>query len=129
MKVNPDGRRCHCGGRGCWETEIGAAAILRRAGRRSTDFRAAVLRVLGDASAGDATASKAISETVRWIGRGTADLINIFNPDLVVFGGTLREVGWHHNPRCGPNCGATPCLRPAPKPILWFPRSVLMPHD
>jgi predicted NBD/HSP70 family sugar kinase len=92
MKVNPGGRRCHCGGRGCWETEIGAAAILRRAGRKSKDLRPAVLQVLEDAGGGDAAASKAVRETVQWIGRGTADLINIFNPDLVVFGGNLREV-------------------------------------
>jgi predicted NBD/HSP70 family sugar kinase len=48
--------------------------------------------VLADARAGDRKASEAIRETGRWIGLGTATLVNIFNPDLVVFGGALRGV-------------------------------------
>ncbi len=92
MKVNPDGHRCRCGGRGCWESEIGAAAVLRRAGRRATDVQTAVARVLFDARAGDPVATQAVRETGRWVGRGAANLINIFNPDVVVFGGALRGV-------------------------------------
>jgi predicted NBD/HSP70 family sugar kinase len=92
MKVNPDGQRCRCGGRGCWESEIGAAAVLRRAGRRATDVQTAVAGVLSDANAGGPVASAAVRETGRWIGRGAANLINIFNPDMLVFGGTLRSV-------------------------------------
>ena len=92
MKMNPDGHRCRCGARGCWESEIGATAVLRRAGRRASDVRAGVARVLSDAHAGDPKASKAVKETGQWMGRGAANLINIFNPDLLVFGGALRNV-------------------------------------
>src|SRR5208282_5181305 len=92
MKLNPDGHRCRCGARGCWESEIGATAVLRRAGRRASDVRAGVSRVLSDAQAGDPKASKAVTETGRWMGTGAANLINIFNPDLLVFGGALRNV-------------------------------------
>jgi predicted NBD/HSP70 family sugar kinase len=92
MNVNPDGHRCRCGGRGCWESEIGAAAVLRRAGRRARGPQAAVARVLADARAGDPAAVHAVRETGRWVGRGAANLINIFNPDILVFGGTLRSV-------------------------------------
>jgi predicted NBD/HSP70 family sugar kinase len=48
--------------------------------------------VLSDAQAGDPKASKAVRETGQWMGRGAANLINIFNPDLLVFGGALRNV-------------------------------------
>jgi predicted NBD/HSP70 family sugar kinase len=92
MKVNPEGHRCRCGGRGCWESEIGAAAVLRRAGRRATDVQAALSEVITDAQDGDPTALRAIKETGRWMGRGAANLINIFNPDMLVFGGALRSV-------------------------------------
>jgi predicted NBD/HSP70 family sugar kinase len=54
--------------------------------------RAGVARVLLDAQAGDPKASQAVIETGKWMGRGAANLINIFNPDLVVFGGALRDV-------------------------------------
>ena len=33
MPVNPDGATCRCGSVGCWETEVGERALLRRAGR------------------------------------------------------------------------------------------------
>ena len=33
VQVNPVGVRCRCGAIGCWETEIGGPALLRRAGR------------------------------------------------------------------------------------------------
>jgi predicted NBD/HSP70 family sugar kinase len=92
MKVNPDGHRCRCGARGCWESEVGAAAVLRRAGRRATDMVTAVAGVLSDARAGDPAATNAVRETGRWIGRGAANLINIFNPDMLVFGGALGSV-------------------------------------
>jgi predicted NBD/HSP70 family sugar kinase len=52
----------------------------------------AVARVLSDARAGDRVATEAVAETGRWVGRGAANLINIFNPDVVVFGGALRNV-------------------------------------
>lgn len=88
MVVNPVGRRCHCGGRGCWETEIGAGALARRAGRR----RVGVAAVVAAARAGDRAAIEAVDETGRWLGRGAASLVNVFDPELVVFGGALREL-------------------------------------
>lgn len=89
MKVNPAGGLCHCGGRGCWENEIGAPALLARAGRAGTDVRGDVAQLLEDARAGDRRAAQAVRQTAQWVGRGTASLVNIFNPDLVVFGGVL----------------------------------------
>jgi predicted NBD/HSP70 family sugar kinase len=51
-----------------------------------------VSEVLAAAGAGDAKALAAVRETGRWVGRGAANLINVFNPDLLVFGGALRGV-------------------------------------
>ena len=53
MPVNPDGLPCRCGSIGCWETEVGGAALLRRAGyppEGGPDRQDAVLR---QAEAGD----------------------------------------------------------------------------
>jgi len=66
--------------------------VLRRAGRRATDVQTAVAGVLSDARAGDPAAMNAVRETGRWIGRGAANLVNIFNPDILVFGGALQSV-------------------------------------
>ncbi len=53
LPVNPEGRRCRCGSIGCWETEVGEAALLERAGLDPDGGRAAVEELLDRAAAGD----------------------------------------------------------------------------
>lgn len=89
--VNPQGRPCGCGSRGCWETEVGEHALIRAAGRDGTG-RAAVEAVVDAAGRGDAMAQAALRQVGDWIGFGVANLVNIFNPEMVIFGGTLRGV-------------------------------------
>lgn len=91
MVVNPTGRPCGCGSRGCWETEIGEHALVRAAGRDGTG-KPAVLAVVDAAARGDAMAQAALRQVGDWLGFGVANLVNIFNPELVIFGGTLRDV-------------------------------------
>ncbi|MCO1598933.1 ROK family transcriptional regulator [Micromonospora sp. RHAY321] len=91
MVVNPNGLPCGCGSRGCWETEIGEAALLRHAGRDPAD-RAAVAEVLRAAADGDRTAREAVERVADWLGFGVANLVNVVNPDAVVFGGSLRDI-------------------------------------
>jgi len=91
MVVNPQGRSCGCGSKGCWETEIGESALIRAAGRDGTG-REAVLAVVDAAGRGDAMAQAALRQVGDWLGFGVANLVNIFNPELVIFGGTLRDV-------------------------------------
>ncbi|MEV5695076.1 ROK family protein [Micromonospora globbae] len=91
MVVNPGGLPCECGSRGCWQTEIGEAALLRHAGRDpgSPD---GVREVLCAAAAGDPVARAAVERVADWLGFGVANLVNVVNPDTVVFGGSLRDV-------------------------------------
>jgi predicted NBD/HSP70 family sugar kinase len=89
--VNPQGRPCGCGSRGCWETEVGEHALIRAAGRDGTG-RGAVAAVVDAAGRGDAMAQAALRQVGDWIGFGVANLVNIFNPEMVIFGGTLRGV-------------------------------------
>ena len=89
IPVNADGLPCHCGSIGCWETEVGSSALLRRAGRPPEGGHEAVDAVLADAGADDPVALAAFAETGRWLGIGLAGIINVLNPDLVVLGGRL----------------------------------------
>jgi predicted NBD/HSP70 family sugar kinase len=91
MVVNPHGQSCPCGSRGCWETEIGEQALLRAAGRQGRG-REAVLAVVDAADRGDSAAQTAMRQVGDWLGFGVANLINVLNPDTVLFGGMLREV-------------------------------------
>ncbi|HEX8630963.1 MAG TPA: ROK family protein, partial [Catenuloplanes sp.] len=48
--------------------------------------------VVDAARRGDADAQRALREVGDWLGFGVANLINVFNPEMVIMGGNLREV-------------------------------------
>ncbi|WP_206313272.1 ROK family transcriptional regulator [Streptomyces coryli] len=87
-----DGRRCHCGARGCVEAYIGAAGIMRTLRERaprslllSPSDQTATIAALGRAAAaGDKAANDVLAETARYLGAATADLVNLLNPEVVV---------------------------------------------
>ncbi len=89
IPVNPDGMPCRCGSFGCWETEVGGSAVLRRAGVAPEAGAAGMRTLLGDAEAGSPVALAAFAETGRWLGIGLAGIINILNPRLVLLGNFL----------------------------------------
>jgi predicted NBD/HSP70 family sugar kinase len=92
MPVNPAGRRCSCGATGCWETEVGERALLRRAGLDIDGGVPAVDELMERASAQDPVALAALAAEGRWLGVGIAGLINAFDPDVVVLGALLDRV-------------------------------------
>jgi predicted NBD/HSP70 family sugar kinase len=94
MIVNPyDGRPCNCGSRGCLEAEVGEAALLEAAGRAGGPVgRDGVRAVVDAAEAGDEAARRALDQVGDWLGIGVTNLINLFNPGVVVFGGMLQEI-------------------------------------
>ncbi|WP_052668692.1 ROK family protein [Nitriliruptor alkaliphilus] len=88
--IKPDGRPCRCGARGCWETEAGEAALLRLAGVPSG--AGGIETVAERAAAGDEPALRALDEVGRWLGLGIGNLVNLFNPDVVVLGGVYERL-------------------------------------
>jgi predicted NBD/HSP70 family sugar kinase len=89
MSINPRGRLCRCGARGCWETEVGEEAVLLATGASpDTVFR----DVLTAHAAGDRRTVEGMRRVGRWMGLGVVNLVNIFNPEMIVFGGTTRGV-------------------------------------
>jgi predicted NBD/HSP70 family sugar kinase len=85
MVVNPQGRECRCGSRGCWETEIGSLALLRAAGSRFSD----VPSVVAAANAGDEEALIGLKVVTEWLAIGLGNLANAYNPDAIILGGHL----------------------------------------
>ncbi|WP_081952367.1 ROK family transcriptional regulator [Kitasatospora phosalacinea] len=94
ITVNPHrGRPCGCGAHGCLEAEAGERALLEAAGRDPRVTGAGAVRaVVTAADLGDVTARAALHRVGDWLGIGIGTLANLFNPDLIVFGGTLRDV-------------------------------------
>jgi predicted NBD/HSP70 family sugar kinase len=94
MLVNPyDGRPCGCGSAGCLEAEVGERALLDAAGWPPELFgREQVGAVVAAARRGDESADNALRTIGDWLGIGVVNLINLFNPGIVVFGGMLRDL-------------------------------------
>jgi glucokinase len=85
--VDPYGRACTCGARGCIEALVCAAALSERAGgRRPRD-------VIAAARDGERGSLDALAETGRWLGRGLASLAPLFAPDTIVVGGGIAAAG------------------------------------
>ncbi|MFI6517800.1 ROK family protein [Spirillospora sp. NPDC050679] len=93
MVVNPyGGRPCGCGSRGCLEAEVGEGALLEAAGSSGPTGRAGVRAVVAAADRGDLAVRRVLHRVGDWLGVGVANLINLFDPGVVIFGGMLREV-------------------------------------
>ena len=90
--VNPAGLPCHCGSRGCWETECGEERLFELAGRPLGGGLAGVREVVTAALAGDPGRRAALEHVASWLGRGTANVVNALNPEVVILGGALEEV-------------------------------------
>jgi len=85
--VDPNGRMCTCGARGCLEAMVCAAALTERGkGQQPKE-------IISRARAGDAAAKNALAETGRLLGMGLASLSPVFAPDLVVVGGGIGAAG------------------------------------
>ena len=69
MRVNPQGRTCRCGSRGCWETEIGYAALVREAGLGA---EAGLQELVAAADSGQAAVAAAFESVAEWLGLGLA---------------------------------------------------------
>lgn len=107
--VEPGGRLCGCGNRGCWEQYASGNALVREARFLASERRseAARLLALGDgtpegvtganvteaAQAGDPVALGAFDSVARWLGVGMADLTAVLDPGVFVIGGGVSEAG------------------------------------
>ena len=105
IQRDPEGEQCGCGRTGCWETQVGPRAVLRRVKKEfetnhdqllldacSGDFNNLTFDlVVKFALNGDSICRQAIEEVAVNLGVGIADLVNIFNPDLIVLGGAFIQ--------------------------------------
>lgn len=103
LPLADNGVLCVCGKQGCLETIVSATAIARQAkeGIRNGDSSLIKDLVNGDldkidistviraANSGDQFAISLFADVGKWLGRGIAYLIQIFNPELIIIGGQV----------------------------------------
>jgi predicted NBD/HSP70 family sugar kinase len=92
MQVDGAGPACRCGAVGCWETKVGENVLLQRAGRLAGGGPEAVAEVIAAARAGEPRAAEAVNDVADWCGVGIRAIVNLFNPQVVVLGGSLAQV-------------------------------------
>ena len=93
---------CHCGKKGCIETEASGSALHRKLLERYREGSSTILAekiekkekikmadMIEAIQKEDVLCIEILEEMGEKLGRGIAGLMNIFNPELVVLGGTL----------------------------------------
>lgn len=102
MTIALDGRLCRCGGCGCLEAYAGASGIIARLREvapqssllQSNDQERIIADIVEAARNGELSAIGVLIDTARYLGAGIANLINLFNPQVIVLGGWVGlEIG------------------------------------
>jgi glucokinase len=107
MTIDANGPHCQCGNSGCWEVLASGTALADRARQQiKGGTKTSILDLAGGdlekvtapviqaaAEQGDPLAGELIARTGYYLGVGLANLINIFNPELIVIGGGLSNIG------------------------------------
>jgi len=105
--IHMNGEPCTCGRKGCWEAYASATALIRQtreAMKKNPDSLMNKM-VEGDldkvsgktafdaAKQGDQTAQAVVDTYIKYIAVGLANVINIFQPEIVVIGGGICKEG------------------------------------
>ncbi|WP_188505009.1 ROK family transcriptional regulator [Parapedobacter pyrenivorans] len=97
---------CHCGKKGCLETEASGEAIVRIFREKLSKGASSIVTskhpnpgdikledIIEAANSDDTLAIEIITEAGEKIGKGMATLVNLFNPELIILGGSLAATG------------------------------------
>ena len=90
--VMPDGPLCACGKRGCLEATSSGPAIAQ-AYAEATGVEITAAEVFARAAGGDSAAQNVLASSIRYLGIGLSNAINLFDPDLIVVGGGVSKAG------------------------------------
>jgi glucokinase len=105
--IDSNGRHCKCGNYGCLEAYASGTNIAVRAREAIESGEASILPTLVGgqldritaatvyqaSEEGDTLAREVVRDTARFLGAGIANLLNIFNPDVVVIAGGVTQAG------------------------------------
>jgi glucokinase len=107
MSIKANGPRCYCGNKGCLETLASGTAIAREAislvrsgektslngmvGNKIESITAKEVSIA--AQNGDVLAKKVVLKAATYLGIGMANVVNIFNPDMIIIGGSVSKMG------------------------------------
>jgi N-acetylglucosamine repressor len=94
MSIAFDGPMCECGNKGCVELYCSTMALLKKA---QTIYGPAVINRFEDlkerVKKGDEELMKLVVESGKYLGYAIVNLVNTFNPELIVINGDMNDFG------------------------------------
>jgi glucokinase len=99
MTIDKDGYLCNCSNLGCLEMYVSGTAIQNRAERHiaANDFPTKmksgvqVANIIDFHARRDKLAKQIFENTGKYMGMGLVNVINLFNPDIIVLGGSVSK--------------------------------------
>ena len=104
--VEMDGEECTCGRKGCWEAYASVTALIRQTKKALEENADTIMhdmvkedgKVSGKtafvaAKKGDKVAQAVVNKYFEYIGEGITNMINIFQPEKLVIGGSISKEG------------------------------------
>lgn len=92
MVIDHQGIPCQCGRIGCFEQYASASALIRDAKARNLDISGAK-DVFDLANDGNIVAAEVLDSYFDYLSTGIANLINIFQPEMIAIGGGIAGQG------------------------------------
>jgi glucokinase len=93
MTIDINGTRCPCGNSGCWETLASGTALAREAVKQVKAGAQTSILDFADGQLDKVSANRVFLAAKDGDGIGLVNLINIFNPQLILIGGGLARMG------------------------------------
>ena len=91
ITVQPNGKHCKCGSKGCLETVASGAALLQATRAKPSAFPLHYLDLIKAAADGDKRVKKLFKTMGQYLGIGIASIVNILNPSKVILSGQLAR--------------------------------------
>ncbi len=88
--ITDNGVVCHCGNRGCLETVASVTVMLELLSKSGV---ARIPDIIARARQGDSATLRVLDDAGLAIGRALASVANLINPEVIVIGGPLAELG------------------------------------
>ncbi|MBZ4646609.1 MAG: glucokinase [Petroclostridium sp.] len=102
-----DGEQCTCGRKGCWEAYASATGLIRQTREAAVKNPDSIINKLVDgdldkiggktafdaAKKGDPVGQKVVETYIRYLAEGIVNVINAFQPEMLVIGGGICKEG------------------------------------
>lgn len=98
--VKADGPKCECGNNGCLEHYCSTIALVREVKNELINYPESILNkdysvnsIFSAFNSGDKLADKVVKKSTKFLGYGIVNVINSFNPNIIVIGGEIVQGG------------------------------------